>query len=88
MVNLDPALLASLDPKAVEALLQGMQACVPPVTAEQLQKNFTPSDDLKKQEAAMRESKAAYDAQLSEVMATLQQLQAVPSGKEAALAAA
>ena len=88
MENLDPALLASLDPKAVEALLQGMQACVPPVTAEQLQKNFTPSDDLKKQEAAMRESKAAYDAQLSEVMATLQQLQAVPSGKEAALAAA
>ena len=69
MENLDPALLASLDPRALEGLLQSMAASMP--TGEQSYKGFTPSEDLKKKEAAMHESKAAYDAQLGEVMKTL-----------------
>jgi hypothetical protein len=86
MENLDPALLASLDPRALEQLLQGMAASMP--KTEQLCKGFTPSDDLKKKEAAMHESKAAYDNQLSEVMKTLSKLQAVPDRQKASLAAA
>ena len=46
MENLDPALLASLDPRALEELLQGMAASMP--KTEQLCKGFTPSEDLKK----------------------------------------
>ena len=68
MENLDPALLASLDPRALEQLLQSMAASMP--KTEQLCKGFTPSEDLKKKEAAMHESKKAYDNQLSEVMKT------------------
>ena len=55
---------------------------------EQLCKGFTPSEDLKKKEAAMHESKKAYDNQLSEVMKTLSKLQAVPDRQKASLAAA
>ena len=86
MENLDPALLASLDPRALEHLLQGMAASLPP--GETTLKGFTPSEDLKKKEAAMHESKAAYDAQLGEVMKTLSKLQAVPDRQKASLAAA
>ncbi len=86
MENLDPALLASLDPRALEALLQSMAASLP--KTEQLCKGFTPSEDLKKKEAAMHESKAAYDNQLEEVMKTLQKLQAVPDRQKASMAAA
>ena len=86
MENLDPALLASLDPRALEGLLQSMAASMP--KTEQLCKGFTPSEDLKKKEAAMHESKAAYDNQLEEVMKTLQKLQAVPDRQKASLAAA
>ena len=49
---------------------------------------FTPSVDQKKKEAAMHESKKAYDNQLSEVMKTLSKLQAVPDRQRASLAAA
>jgi len=86
MENLDPALLASLDPRALEELLQGMAASMP--KTEQLCKGFTPSEDLKRKEAAMHESKQAYDNQLSEVMKTLSKLQAVPDRQRASLAAA
>ena len=86
MENLDPALLASLDPRALEGLLQSMAASMP--KTEQLCKGFTPSEDLKKKEAAMHESKKAYDNQLSEVMKTLSLLQAVPDRQKASLAAA
>ena len=86
MENLDPALLASLDPRALEGLLQSMAASMP--KTEQLCKGFTPSEDLKKKEAAMHESKAAYDNQLEEVMKTLQKLQAVPDRQKASMAAA
>lgn len=86
MENLDPALLASLDPRALEQLLQSMAASMP--KTEQLCKGFTPSEDLKKKEAAMHESKKAYDNQLSEVMKTLSKLQAVPDRQRASLAAA
>ena len=86
MENLDPALLASLDPRALEELLQGMAASMP--KTEQLCKGFTPSEDLKRKEAAMHESKKAYDNQLSEVMKTLSKLQAVPDRQRASLAAA
>ena len=86
MENLDPALLASLDPRALEQLLQGMAASLPP--GETTLKGFTPSEDLKKKEAAMHESKKAYDNQLSEVMKTLSLLQAVPDKQRASLAAA
>jgi hypothetical protein len=86
MENLDPALLASLDPRALEQLLQSMAASMP--KTEQLCKGFTPSEDLKKKEAAMHESKKAYDNQLSEVMKTLAKLQAVPDRQRASLAAA
>ena len=51
MENLDPALLASLDPRALEGLLQSMAASMP--KTEQLCKGFTPSEDLKKKEAAI-----------------------------------
>ena len=77
MENLDPALLASLDPRALEQLLQSMAASMP--KTEQLCKGFTPSEDLKRKEAAMHESKKAYDNQLSEVMKTLSKLQACPT---------
>ena len=86
MENLDPALLASLDPRALEGLLQSMAASMP--TGETTLKGFTPSEDLKKKEAAMHESKKAYDNQLSEVMKTLSLLQAVPDRQKASLAAA
>ena len=86
MENLDPALLASLDPRALEGLLQSMAASMP--KTEQLCKGFTPSEDLKRKEAAMHESKKAYDNQLSEVMKTLAKLQAVPDRQRASLAAA
>ena len=86
MENLDPALLASLDPRALEGLLQSMAASMP--KTEQLCKGFTPSEDLKNKEAAMHESKKAYDNQLSEVMKTLSKLQAVPDRQRASLAAA
>ena len=86
MENLDPALLASLDPRALEQLLQSMAASMP--KTEQLCKGFAPSEDLKKKEAAMHESKKAYDNQLSEVMKTLSKLQAVPDRQRASLAAA
>ena len=86
MENLDPALLASLDPRALEGLLQSMAASMP--KTEQLCKGFTPSEDLKKKEAAMHESKKAYDDQLSEVMKTLSLLQAVPDRQKASMAAA
>ena len=86
MENLDPALLASLDPRALEQLLQSMAASMP--KTEQLCKGFTPSEDLKKKEAAMHESKKAYDNQLSEVMKTLSKLQAVPDRQREPEAAA
>ena len=86
MENLDPALLASLDPRALEQLLQGMAASLP--TGETTLKGFTPSEDLRKKEAAMHESKKAYDNQLSEVMKTLSLLQAVPDKQRASMAAA
>ena len=86
MENLDPALLASLDPRALEGLLQSMAASMP--TGDSRIKGFAPSEDLKKKEAAMHESKKAYDNQLSEVMKTLSKLQAVPDRQRASLAAA
>ena len=44
MENLDPALLASLDPRALEQLLQSMAASMP--TGETTIKGFAPSEDL------------------------------------------